>query len=423
MTKNDIGQILDRICSGIASKAERSDARDELYDHIMNHYEKNIACGMAEEEACSEAVKMLGDTDIISRNLKAVHNATRARRLLVLKIAIVLLVVVLVFGPWVLLFTSISDRPTVNKVTDVDMYSQITGNQHYSEDGHVAMTALETVKMPIFPEKINDKNRVRKFMDLTYRYLGAESEICCLVIDYSESDFNSESEYLKVFNRNEAYKTAYEVDRAKEGYGIITIYGDSRNLMYALSDNKHPGRIIYMYFKFGTNDLPSRFVKDINKDYLLEGFTGKQSYFAIKKETHLLRYPPQLSITDFSLSNTFFVRPYSSEWIYTYHLDLENADYPLDESFDESGVINLTDGELEVYKQDYEHKTTVGFMYEPSLIHGIMTNVETGETVDWDFEVTKYLPEGEWKCTVEAVWEGEYYGGTAVYKFHFINRK
>ena len=71
-------------------------------------------------------------------------------------------------------------------------------------------------------------------------------------------------------------------------------------------------------------------------------------------------------------------------------------------------------GELEVYKQDYEHKTTVGFIYKPSFIHGIMTNVETGETVDWNFEVTKYLPEGEWKCTVEAVLEGEYYGGTAV---------
>ena len=76
MTKNDIGQILDRICSGIASKAERSDARDELYDHIMNHYEKNIACGMAEEEACSEAVKMLGDTEQIRKDLIRAHKST-----------------------------------------------------------------------------------------------------------------------------------------------------------------------------------------------------------------------------------------------------------------------------------------------------------------------------------------------------------
>ena len=423
MTQKDIKNLVYSICSGIKDNQERFDAEDELFDHIMNHYEKNIACGLSEEEAYSKAVEVLGDTKTIGSNLKAIHNVKHARRMLALKILVVLLVTVFVLGPWLLMLISIPERLSVSKIENVEMYSQITGNYHYSEDEHVNLTALETVKMPIFPERINNDKIVREFKDITYRYWGDESEICCLVIDYSDSDFKTESESLKAFSRNEAYKAVYEVESAREGYNIITIYGDSKKLMYALSDDKHPGRIIYMDFEFGTNELPSRFSRDIDKAYLLEGFTGKQTIFGAK-ETTLLRYPPQLSISDFSLSNTFFVRPYSSEWIYMYHLDLENAaNQPADKSYDESRVIDLTGGELEVHKQNFENKTSVGFIYKPSSIHSIMTNVENGETVEWNFEENKYLPEGEWECTVKAVWDDEYYGGTAVYKFHFINRK
>ena len=131
-----------------------------------------------------------------------------------------------------------------------------------------------------------------------------------------------------------------------------------------------------------------------------------------------------MSVSDFSLSNTFFIRPYSSDWIYKYHLDLENSDNPVpDNTYDENRVIDLTGGELEVYKQDYEHKTFVGFIYKPTSIHGVMKKAGTGETVEWNFEEKKYLPEGEWDCIIEAVWNDEYYGGTAVYRFHFINGK
>lgn len=423
MTKNDIEAILDRICSGIASKSERKDARDELYDHIMNHYEKNKACGLSEEEAYSKAVEVLGDAETIGSNLKAIHNAKRSRRLLALRISLSLLAMVCMVAPWFRILSPVHELPSVNKITDVEMYSQITGNYHYFEDGHVALRILETVKMPIFPERIDNLEGVRGFKHITYSYLGNESEICCLVIDYSETDYVPESERLRLFSRNEAYKAVYGDVTPREGYNIITIYGDSKKFMYALSDDKHPGRIIYMHFEYGMNELPSRFSKDINKDYLLVGFTGKQDILKTK-ETSLLRYPPQLSVSDFSLSNTFFIRPYSSDWIYKYHLDLENSDNPvLDNTYDENRVIDLTGGELEVYKQDYEHKTFVGFIYKPTSIHGVMKKAGTGETVEWNFEEKKYLPEGEWDCIIEAVWNDEYYGGTAVYRFHFINGK
>ena len=76
MTPEKLNYILDRICSGIGSSAERKDARDELYDHIMNHYEKNIALGMTEEEAYSEAVEALGDREKIEKDLTRAHRST-----------------------------------------------------------------------------------------------------------------------------------------------------------------------------------------------------------------------------------------------------------------------------------------------------------------------------------------------------------
>lgn len=75
MTPEKLNYILDRICSGIGSSAERKDARDELYDHIMNHYEKNIALGMTEEEAYSEAVEALGDREKIEKDLTRAHRS------------------------------------------------------------------------------------------------------------------------------------------------------------------------------------------------------------------------------------------------------------------------------------------------------------------------------------------------------------
>ena len=168
MTQKDIKNLVYSICSGIKNNQERFDAEDELFDHIMNHYEKNISCGLSEEEAYSKAVEVLGDTKTIGSNLKAIHNIKHARRLLALKI-LVLLVIVLVLGPWLLILISIPERLSVSKIENVEMYSQITGNYHYSEDEHVNLTALETVKMPIFPEKINNEKRVRNFKDITYR--------------------------------------------------------------------------------------------------------------------------------------------------------------------------------------------------------------------------------------------------------------
>ena len=76
MTEIDIAQIIDRICSGINSKTERRDARDELYDHIMNHYEKYIDCGMTEDEAYSAAIEALGNREQLRKDLVRAHRST-----------------------------------------------------------------------------------------------------------------------------------------------------------------------------------------------------------------------------------------------------------------------------------------------------------------------------------------------------------
>lgn len=121
MTKDDIISILDRICSGIASKAERSDARDELYDHIMNHYEKNIACGMAEEEACSEAVKVLGDREQIRMDLIRAHKSTGRHIINLLAVAFTMVACCFVF-PAATMFVSLVQETFVVTIIEGLMY-------------------------------------------------------------------------------------------------------------------------------------------------------------------------------------------------------------------------------------------------------------------------------------------------------------
>lgn len=90
MNENRFDQILDFLCSGIMSKRERENVKDELYDHLMSKYEINLAVGMNEEKAADEAVNALGNRYNLRENLSKVHSYYPA---LSLKKAMTLLIV------------------------------------------------------------------------------------------------------------------------------------------------------------------------------------------------------------------------------------------------------------------------------------------------------------------------------------------
>ncbi len=74
MQEHNFDNILDFLCSGIMSKRERQNVRDELFDHLMCKYETNIAMGMDDEEATEKAINDLGDKTVIKYRLSQVHS-------------------------------------------------------------------------------------------------------------------------------------------------------------------------------------------------------------------------------------------------------------------------------------------------------------------------------------------------------------
>lgn len=73
MQKHNFDEILDFLCSGIMSKKERQNVRDELYDHLMCKYETNLAIGMDEEKAAESAINDLGNKNTLKEKFQKVH--------------------------------------------------------------------------------------------------------------------------------------------------------------------------------------------------------------------------------------------------------------------------------------------------------------------------------------------------------------
>lgn len=66
-------EFLDYVCGGIISKRERENVRNELFDHLMCTYECNLARGMDEKRAATEAENSMGDRETVRTRLGQVH--------------------------------------------------------------------------------------------------------------------------------------------------------------------------------------------------------------------------------------------------------------------------------------------------------------------------------------------------------------
>ncbi len=430
MTKNDIGQILDRICSGIASKSERSDARDELYDHIMNHYEKNIACGLTEDEAYSEAVKVLGDKDEIHNFLKRVHKYKKPKEKISIAIEILAVVIILmvIITP-LLIFSGVFLIYPPTKLERVVRYDKpalyVETAENFINYGYHYLLNGNPVKIPVFPATIDD-GKIAEFNDIHYEYNYSyeNSEMCWLTVKYDESEYETESERLKKLYRTDACKMIYGVTGAKEGYTVLAIYADNDALIYALSDNYNTGNITYAYFDIRekSQTLPARYKKDFKSEYLLNGFNGQKTEIdmtAIKMQT----FPPELQITEYDIPAICWVKPVS----YTWHaLELPYSSWSEEskqsETDEEIQFLKLVRNKDTVNKYSLKDKTSIEISYNPTIIKCNMTNCDTGETIKYNLNEKGYLPEGEWLCEIEAEWNDKTFGGTGIYKFRFINK-
>lgn len=73
MSEHDFSPVVKNICSGIQGKRCRSEAEEELLDHLEETYERNIAIGKSDSDAFNLSVASLGDTKVLSQQLAAVH--------------------------------------------------------------------------------------------------------------------------------------------------------------------------------------------------------------------------------------------------------------------------------------------------------------------------------------------------------------
>ena len=81
MLEHRFDEILDFLCSGIISKIEREEMRDELYDHLMTKYEINLAVGMDEEQAVNAAISALGNREKLKDSIAKVHKSAPSQTL------------------------------------------------------------------------------------------------------------------------------------------------------------------------------------------------------------------------------------------------------------------------------------------------------------------------------------------------------
>lgn len=70
----DFNQYVTEICKGIKSRPKREEIMEELLGHLEDNYERNLAVGMTEDEARLDAMKKMGDGELLSYYLSEVHS-------------------------------------------------------------------------------------------------------------------------------------------------------------------------------------------------------------------------------------------------------------------------------------------------------------------------------------------------------------
>lgn len=74
MSQPDFSEYVNNICKGIKSRPMREDIMEELTNHLEDNYERNLAVGMTEDKARLDAMKKMGDGELLSYYLSEVHS-------------------------------------------------------------------------------------------------------------------------------------------------------------------------------------------------------------------------------------------------------------------------------------------------------------------------------------------------------------
>lgn len=70
---NIVNTYINTASKGIKDKRIKSELKDELYSHLIEIYERNIALGMSDEEAQKDAVSHMGDSEAVAETFKKLY--------------------------------------------------------------------------------------------------------------------------------------------------------------------------------------------------------------------------------------------------------------------------------------------------------------------------------------------------------------
>lgn len=71
-----IDAYINNVCKKVHSRHIKKEIKDELYSHLMEHYERQIALGKSDEEAQKIAVSYMGDSEAISKTFEKLYDGT-----------------------------------------------------------------------------------------------------------------------------------------------------------------------------------------------------------------------------------------------------------------------------------------------------------------------------------------------------------
>lgn len=74
MLQPDFSDYVNNICKNISSRQKREDVAEELFCHLEDNYERNLAVGMSEEEARQDAISKMGDSTTLAYRLANIHS-------------------------------------------------------------------------------------------------------------------------------------------------------------------------------------------------------------------------------------------------------------------------------------------------------------------------------------------------------------
>ncbi len=402
MNKSDLDSYVSELCSKIASKSDRKAAKEELYDHLMSHYEECISKGHSEEEAVETAVNSLGDKLDIKYQIAESYNRKHigykiAKAMLVAFLAFIGLIVCLIIAVVVPSFQTSSN---VNKYEKLLAYIDAYDSREYN------YTDVDK-KIPIFPENIKNKDEVVKFKYVYFNPWDA-NYFWYLIMDYNDKDYNSEFTRLSNFKSVGLNKYYYSVKGAKNGYSILAVYAENGTLIYALSDSQNKNRIIYVGFNFCNGFTDINYRKYIKNEYLLEGFDGKVEY---RPNIFIRKSAPEIAI-----QYEYLIFP-SYTWTY---YDLDESKYITETYKRDADIVCIKADDSDSLGRCIFFSS--GFRPSDSKKVSFFQIDENGNVIREIDTASDYLKitDEESFYKIEIEWETEYYFGSAEYVFKVV---